>query len=211
GRGRGGAGRHVDGGHPGAGGGAHRAAGLRGQRHHARGVHPRVDPRPERVHRAAARGPHLRHRRGHLADARRLRRPAERAADLGSRRLPDDAPRGGGEAAVTYRSQRIAWWYFLAAILLFALQVAFGFLSLAKYLGPDPLRQVLNFATTKSIHTNLLLVWNLTGFMGAAYYMVPEESRTEIHSERLAIWQLILWLALGVTAIVGYLFGWTAG
>ena len=38
---------------------------------------------------------------------------------------------------MAYRSQRIAYAYFLAAVLLFGLQVAFGFLSLAKYLGPD--------------------------------------------------------------------------
>jgi nitric oxide reductase subunit B len=112
---------------------------------------------------------------------------------------------------MTYRSQRIAWWYFLAALLLFALQVAFGFLSLAKYLGPDPLRDVMNFATAKEIHTNLLLVWILTGFMGAAYWIVPEESRTEIHSERLAVFQLLLWLAIGVTTVVGYLLGITTG
>jgi nitric oxide reductase subunit B len=110
-----------------------------------------------------------------------------------------------------YRSQRIAWFYFLAALLLFALQLGFGFLALAKYLGPDPLLDVLNFATAKEIHTNLLLVWLLTGFMGAAYYLVPEESRTEIHSERIAWIQLVLWLAIGVATVVGYLFGITTG
>jgi nitric oxide reductase subunit B len=112
---------------------------------------------------------------------------------------------------MTYQSQRIAYAYFLAAVLLFGLQVAFGFLSLAKYLGPDPLLDVFNFATSKAVHTNLLLVWVLTGFMGAAYYMIPEESRTEIYSVRLAYVQLALWLAIGVIAVVGYLFGWTAG
>ncbi|HVP29350.1 MAG TPA: cbb3-type cytochrome c oxidase subunit I [Myxococcota bacterium] len=110
-----------------------------------------------------------------------------------------------------YRSQRVAYFYFLAALVLFALQVAFGFLLIAKYLGPDPLLYVVNFATAKEIHTNLLLVWLLTGFMGAAYYLVPEESRTEIHSETLAWVQLGLWLAIGVTTIVGYLFGVTEG
>ena len=110
-----------------------------------------------------------------------------------------------------YRSQRVAYFYFLAAVVLFTLQVAFGFLLIAKYLGPDPLLDVLNFATAKEIHTNLLLVWLLTGFMGAAYYLVPEESRTEIHSETLAWVQLGLWLAIGVTTVVGYLFGVTEG
>jgi len=112
---------------------------------------------------------------------------------------------------MTFDSQRVAYPYFLAAVLLFALQVAFGLLSLAKYLGPDPLLEVMHFATSKAIHTNLLLVWSLTGFMGATYYMVPEESRTELYSPRLAYVQLGLWLAIGVVTVVGYLFGITEG
>jgi nitric oxide reductase subunit B len=41
--------------------------------------------------------------------------------------------------------------------------------------------------------------------------MVPEESQTEIYSVRQAYAQLALWLAIGVAAVVGYLFGATAG
>jgi nitric oxide reductase subunit B len=40
---------------------------------------------------------------------------------------------------------------------------------------------------------------------------VPDESRTELHSERLAVVQLVAWLSIGVITITGYLFGWTAG
>jgi nitric oxide reductase subunit B len=47
--------------------------------------------------------------------------------------------------------------------------------------------------------------------MGGAYWLVPEESRAEIHSPRLAYWQLALWTVAGVTAVVGYLFGWSEG
>jgi nitric oxide reductase subunit B len=47
--------------------------------------------------------------------------------------------------------------------------------------------------------------------MGAAYFMVPEESQTEVWSEPLAYGQLGLWLAIGVTTVVGYLFGVTEG
>ena len=54
-------------------------------------------------------------------------------------------------------------------------------------------------------------MWVLTGFMGAAYWVVPEESRTELHSPKLAYWALALWTLGGVTAMVGYLFRWTAG
>jgi nitric oxide reductase subunit B len=110
-----------------------------------------------------------------------------------------------------YRSQSVAYWYFAVAMLLFALQLVFGFLSAAKYLGPDPLLGVLPFDVTKVIHTNLLVVWVVMGFLGAAFYIIPEECETELHSGRLALWTLALLAGLGVVAIVGYLFRWTAG
>lgn len=110
-----------------------------------------------------------------------------------------------------YRSQSIAYWYFAVAVALFGLQMVFGLLAVAKYLGPDPLLDILPFDRVKACHTNLLIIWVLTGFMGATYYVVPEESRREIYSPKLAFLQLGLWVVGGVTAVVGYLFGWTAG
>lgn len=110
-----------------------------------------------------------------------------------------------------YKSQSIAYWYFAAAMILFGLQLVFGLLSATKYLGPDPLINLLPFDVTKVIHTNLLIVWVLTGFMGATYWLVPEESRTEIHSVKLAYIQLGLWMLMGVTAVIGYLFRYGTG
>ena len=110
-----------------------------------------------------------------------------------------------------YRSQSIAYWYFALAMVLFGLQLVFGLLAATKYLGPDPLLNVMPFDVTKAVHTNLLVVWVLAGFMGAAYWVVPEESRTEIYSTKLAYWQLGLWAVMGVTAIIGYFFGYTTG
>ncbi len=110
-----------------------------------------------------------------------------------------------------YRSQFVAYPYFAVALVLFGLQMVFGLLTVVKYLGPDPLLDWMPFDRAKAIHTNLLIVWVLCGFMGAAYYVVPEESRTELHSVRLAYVQLIVWTLMGVTAIVGYALGWTAG
>lgn len=110
-----------------------------------------------------------------------------------------------------YRTQSISYWYFAFAVCLFGLQMVFGLLAVVKYLGPDPLLNVLPFDRVKEVHTNLLIVWVLTGFMGAAYYVVPEESRAEIYSPKLAYWQLGLWAVAGLTAVIGYLFGWTAG
>jgi nitric oxide reductase subunit B len=110
-----------------------------------------------------------------------------------------------------YRTQSVAYWYFAVAMVLFGLQLVFGLLSAAKYLGPDPLLYILPFDVTKVIHTNLLIVWVLTGFMGATYWVVPEESRAELYSPRLAYLQLVLFTLMGVTAIIGYLFRYGTG
>jgi nitric oxide reductase subunit B len=110
-----------------------------------------------------------------------------------------------------YKSQSVAYWYFAVAMVLFGLQIVFGLLSAAKYLGPDPLLYILPFDVTKVIHTNLLIVWVLTGFMGATYWMVPDESRTELHSVKLAYVQLALWVLMGLTAVIGYLFRYGTG
>lgn len=110
-----------------------------------------------------------------------------------------------------YRSQSVAYWYFAVAMLLFGLQLVFGLLSAAKYLGPDHLLNLLPFDVTKTIHTNLLIVWVLTGFMGATYWLVADESRCELHSVRLAYVQLGLWTLMGVTAVIGYLFRYGTG
>ncbi len=110
-----------------------------------------------------------------------------------------------------YKSQSVAYWYFAVALALFGLQLVFGLLSAAKYLGPDPLLYILPFDVTKVIHTNLLIVWVLAGFMGATYWVVPDESRTELYSTKIAYVQLVLWVLMGVTAIIGYLFRWGTG
>jgi len=110
-----------------------------------------------------------------------------------------------------YQSQSVAYWYFAVAVALFGLQLVFGLLSAAKYLGPDPLLYILPFDVTKVIHTNLLIVWVLTGFMGATYWMVPDESRTELYSTKLAYIQLVLWVIMGVTAVIGYVFRYGTG
>src|SRR5690554_6591970 len=110
-----------------------------------------------------------------------------------------------------YKSQSVAYWYFAVAMVLFGLQIVFGLLSATKYLGPDPLLYILPFDVTKTIHTNLLIVWVITGFMGATYWLVPDESRTELHSTKLAYIQLVLWPGLGVTAVIGYLFRYGTG
>jgi len=112
-----------------------------------------------------------------------------------------------------YRSQRIAHWYFKIALILFALQVVMGLWLAFNYTFtvPQQIVDVFPFATARAIHTNLLVVWMLLGFMGGTYYIVPEETGTEIYSPNLAWLQLIALVTVGVIAIIGFIFGWTKG
>jgi nitric oxide reductase subunit B len=112
-----------------------------------------------------------------------------------------------------YRSQKIAYWYFAIALLLFALQVVLGLWLAFNYsfTVPQSIVDIFPFATARAMHTNLLVLWMLLGFMGGTYYIVPEETKSEIYSLKLAWFQLIALVATGVIALVGFAFGWTQG
>jgi len=111
-----------------------------------------------------------------------------------------------------YQSQKIAREYFVASVLLFLLQVISGIVAGVKYVWDhDPLLSVLPFNIARTIHMNLLIFWLLLGLMGATYYMIPDEARTELYSVRMARVQLWLLLASGVAAIMAYLFQWSFG
>ncbi len=113
----------------------------------------------------------------------------------------------------TYKSQRVAYPYFAVALALFGLQVIMGLWLAINYAFtlPQSVVDVLPFATSRAVHTNLLVLWMLLGFMGGTYFMVPEESKSELHSTKLAYLQLIILVGTGVAALIGFFFGWTKG
>jgi nitric oxide reductase subunit B len=96
-------------------------------------------------------------------------------------------------------------------MLLLSLQIVYGFIMGFARIGMDGLHDYIPFNTARATHTNLLVVWLLTGFMGAAYYIIPEESDRELYSVKLAYIQLISWVVVGVVAIVGFHFNWWEG
>ena len=114
---------------------------------------------------------------------------------------------------LTHPSQRVAYPYFVVALLLFVLQVLMGTWLAVNYWAslPQWLVDVLPFSTSRAIHTNLLVLWLLLGFMGSSYYLVPDETGTDLYSPRLAYLQLVILAGTGVVGIVGFLFGWTEG
>ncbi len=79
------------------------------------------------------------------------------------------------------------------------------------HMGFDSLHNIIPFNTSRAVHTNLLVVWLLSGFMGAAYYIIPEESENELVSVKLAYVQLISLALVGVVSIVGFHFNYWEG
>ena len=104
-----------------------------------------------------------------------------------------------------YKSQGVAKYYFVAALVLFTAQIVFGITLGLQYVIGDLLFPYIPFNQARMVHTNLLIVWLLFGFMGSAYYLIPEESETELYSPKLAMVLFWVFLAAGALTIVGYL------
>ena len=102
-----------------------------------------------------------------------------------------------------YKSQKVVLNFYTAAVVLFLVQVLVGIIAALQFMWPDFF--ILNFNTIRTLHINALVVWLLMGMMGAAYYVVTEESETELWSIPLAhiqFWATILAVTL---VIVGYI------
>lgn len=106
-----------------------------------------------------------------------------------------------------YETQKIAFWYFAVAMLLFALQVTFGVLAGYVYVEPNFLSEAVPFNILRMVHTNALIVWLLLAFFGAAYFLIPEETERDIESPLLAYIQLAILVIGALGAVIGYFFG----
>jgi len=105
-----------------------------------------------------------------------------------------------------FKSQKIAYWFFASAMVLLSLQIVYGFIMGFARIGLDGLHPWIPFNTARAVHTNLLVVWLLCGFMGAAHFIIPEEADRELEWPWLAKLQLISLLLVGVTSVVCYHF-----
>jgi nitric oxide reductase subunit B len=112
---------------------------------------------------------------------------------------------------MTMSTQRVAYPFFATCMLLFALQIIYGFIMGFAHMGFDVLHEWIPFNAARATHTNLLVVWLLTGFMGSAYWIIPEESGAELWNPKLAIAQWASLVVVGVTAIIGFHLNWWEG
>ena len=104
-----------------------------------------------------------------------------------------------------YTSQMVAKPYFIFALVLLAGEILFGLIMGLQYINGDFLFPLIPFNVARMVHTNLLIVLILFAFMGATYYLVPEESERELWSPKLAIITFWIFAAAGVATILGYL------
>jgi nitric oxide reductase subunit B len=104
-----------------------------------------------------------------------------------------------------YQSQAVAKLYFIAAIGLFIGQIVFGLIMGLQYVVGDFLFPAIPFNAARMVHTNLLIVWLLFGFMGAAFFLIPEEAERELESVLLAKITFWVFLIAGAVTVLGYL------
>jgi len=104
-----------------------------------------------------------------------------------------------------YKSQAVAKPYFIAAIVLFIAQILFGLIMGLQYVIGDFLFPEIPFNVARMVHTNTLIVWLLFGFMGAAYFLVPEEAETELFAPWLAHLMFWVFLVAAGATVAGYL------
>jgi len=105
-----------------------------------------------------------------------------------------------------YTSQMVAKPYFIFALILLAGEMLFGILMGIQYIYGDFLFPMIPFNVLRMVHTNLLIVLLLFGFMGGTYYLIPEEAERELWSPMLAKITFWVFAAAGVATILGYLF-----
>ena len=110
-----------------------------------------------------------------------------------------------------YHSQKVAYYFFAVSMLLLVLQILYGFIMAFAHLGYDVLHDIIPFNTARSTHVNLLVVWLLCGFMGAAYFIIPDETGQPLFSPALAVVQLVTLVLVGVVAIAGFHVNWWEG
>jgi nitric oxide reductase subunit B len=97
-------------------------------------------------------------------------------------------------ATLKFKSQSVSKLYFIAAIGLFVGQIVFGITLGLQYVIGDLFFPAIPFNIARMVHTNLLIVWLLMGFMGSAYYLIPEEAETELYSPLFA--KILFWVYL---------------
>jgi len=116
----------------------------------------------------------------------------------------DDSTLNGG--------QKLAVKYFMVAVILFVFQILFGLLAAAQFIMPSFLYEILDFSVNRMVHINAMILWMLYGFIGCIYWLLEDESGTEIVGLKYGVigfW--VLTLAVAIVVLVYLLIQTGAG
>jgi nitric oxide reductase subunit B len=103
-----------------------------------------------------------------------------------------------------FRSQRLAFKYFAAAVTLFGIMVIAGLLSATYYLQDGFLLNKLDFSVAKMLHIDTMIIWLLMGFIGAVHWFLPIELGRETEGIKLA--EIMFWIFCAAVAAVAAVF-----
>ena len=102
--------------------------------------------------------------------------------------------------------RQLAVKYFIVAVILFCAQILFGLLAALQFIFPGFLYEFLDFSVNRMVHINAMVVWMLFGFFGCIYWLLEDESGTDIVGLKYGIWAFwILTCAVALVVLV-YLF-----
>jgi len=117
---------------------------------------------------------------------------------------------------IEYQTQRLSHRFFMLMLVLFAVQVVFGLIVGAQRVEPALLSGTLNFNVARSEHTNLGILWILSGFIGTILYVGPLLSKRELAAPWLvkvlfyALIAVVAWNVFTLTLAQRGIAGWWA-
>jgi nitric oxide reductase subunit B len=103
-----------------------------------------------------------------------------------------------------YKSHAIVRNFYTLAVVLFLVQVVVGLIAALQFIKPDIF--ILDFNIVRTLHVNALVFWLLSGLMGATYYVVAEESESEIWSYKLGMIQFWATVVAITLVVLGYIW-----
>ncbi|MCC7039752.1 MAG: cbb3-type cytochrome c oxidase subunit I [Burkholderiales bacterium] len=81
---------------------------------------------------------------------------------------------------IEYETQRLSLRFFIVMLVLFFFQTGFGLLLAAQHIDPTLLAGTFNFNVVRAEHTNLGILWVLSGFIATILFVGPLLSKREL-------------------------------
>jgi nitric oxide reductase subunit B len=102
--------------------------------------------------------------------------------------------------SLKWEGKQLATWYFTVAMVLFGAQLLMGLIAAIQFLYPSFLFELFDFSVARMVHINALVVWMVYAMVGAAYWMLPDETGIEVVGVKLA--KLGFWILTAAVTVV---------